>query len=149
MSLFTVTGAGQVIVGFSLSITVTCCVQVAVFPWMSVTVQVTVVVPKVNTDGPLFVTLRTPQLSPVTGAPSETPLAVHFPGSLFTVTAGAHVIVGFSVSITVTCCVQVAVFPWMSVTVHVTVVVPTGKTEGALLVTEATPELSDVVGVPN
>jgi len=41
------------------------------------------------------------------------------------------------------------VFPLPSVTVHVTVVVPTGKAAGALFVTDATEQLSDVEGVPN
>src|ERR1041385_2962467 len=36
----------------------------------------------------------------------------------------------------------------MSVTVHVTKFVPTGKTAGALLVTLATPQLSLAVGAP-
>ena len=36
----------------------------------------------------------------------------------------------------------------MSVTVQVTVVVPSGKAAGALLLTDATPQLSAVVGVP-
>ena len=44
---------------------------------------------------------------------------------------------------------QVAVLPERSVTVHVTVVAPTGKVAGALLVVEATPQLSDVVGEPS
>ena len=43
---------------------------------------------------------------------------------------------------------QVAVLPEVSVTVHVTVVVPLGNVAGALLVTVATPQLSEVVGVP-
>ena len=38
--------------------------------------------------------------------------------------------------------------PELSVTVHVTTVVPSGKAAGALFVTEATPQLSAVVGVP-
>ena len=42
-----------------------------------------------------------------------------------------------------------AVLPDPSVTVQVTVVLPSGKAEGALLVTEATEQLSEVVGVPN
>jgi hypothetical protein len=41
------------------------------------------------------------------------------------------------------------VFPLLSVTVQVTVVIPNGKADGALLLTEATPQLSAVVGVPN
>ena len=52
-------------------------------------------------------------------------------------------------STTVTTCVAVAVFPDPSVTVHVTVVDPNGYTDGALLVTLATEQLSAVVGVPN
>ena len=39
-------------------------------------------------------------------------------------------------------------FPDPSVTVQVTVVVPNGKVEGALLVTDATEQLSAVTGVP-
>jgi len=44
--------------------------------------------------------------------------------------------------------VPVAVLPLLSVAVHVIVVVPTGNESGALLVTLATPQLSDVPGVP-
>ena len=40
------------------------------------------------------------------------------------------------------------IFPEPSVTVQVTVVVPTGNTVGALFVTEATEQLSAVTGVP-
>ena len=57
-------------------------------------------------------------------------------------------IAGFSVSCTVTTCVAVALLPLLSVTVHVTVVAPNAKTEGALLVTLATAQLSAVTGVP-
>ena len=67
----------------------------AVFPLKSVTVQVTTVMPIGYTAGPLFVTEATPQLSAVTGAPNTTPLAVHKPGSVFTVTSAGQVIVGF------------------------------------------------------
>ena len=42
-----------------------------------------------------------------------------------------------------------AVLPDPSVTVQVTVVLPSGNAEGALLVTEATEQLSEVVGFPN
>jgi hypothetical protein len=44
-SALTFTVGGQVIVGFWVSVTVTICVQVAVRPLASVTVQVTVVEP--------------------------------------------------------------------------------------------------------
>jgi hypothetical protein len=50
--------------------------------------------------------------------------------------------------VTFTVCEQVAVLPLLSVTVQITVVVPTGKDAGALLLTVATAQLSDVVGVP-
>ena len=38
--------------------------------------------------------------------------------------------------------------PLLSVTVHIKVVSPSGNAEGALLVTDATPQLSAVTGVP-
>ncbi len=52
----------------------------------------------------------------------------HTPASVFTDTLAAHVIAGASTSVTVTSCVQLVVFPEPSVTVHVTVVVPSGYT---------------------
>ena len=67
----------------------------AVLPLLSVTVQVTTVIPIGYTAGPLLVTLATPQLSAVTGAPNTTPLAVHMPASVFTATSAGQVIVGF------------------------------------------------------
>jgi hypothetical protein len=51
-------------------------------------------------------------------------------------------------SLTVTTCVAVAALPEPSVTVQVTVVAPSGKAVGALLVTVATEQLSAVTGVP-
>src|SRR5437660_1142769 len=102
---------------------------------MSATVQVTVVVPTGKLAGASLVTVATPQLSPVTGVPSLTPLAAHLPASTLTVTAAGQVMVGFSASFTVTFWAQVAVLPEVSVTVHVTVVSPAGKVAGALLVT--------------
>jgi hypothetical protein len=143
-----VTFAGAVIVGFVLSITVTVCVAVAVLPEPSVTVQVTVVVPNGNVAGALFTTVATEQLSEVTGVPSAKPVTEHDAVALVVMFAGA-VIVGFVLSITVTVCVAVAVLPAASVTVQVTVVLPNGKANGALLTTLATVQLSAVTGVPN
>jgi hypothetical protein len=143
----TATAAGQLIVGFTLSVTVTFWVQVAVLPLLSVTVQVTVVTPIGKAAGALLVTLATPQLSLVTGVPKATPLAVQ-PELVATVTAAGQLIAGFSLSVTVTFWVQVVVLPLLSVTVHVMVVVPIGKAAGALLVTLATPQLSPDTGVP-
>jgi hypothetical protein len=49
---------------------------------------------------------------------------------------------------TVTVWVQVLVLPAASTTVQVTVVTPIGKVAGALLVTDATVQLSEATGVP-
>src|SRR5205085_2714433 len=137
MSLATsVRSAGQVIVGFSWSLTVTFCIADAVLPEVSVTVQVTVVVPCGKTAGASLTTLATPQLSAVAGVPRFTFAfaALHLPGSVGTSgrSAGA-VIVGGSLSCTVTFCVAVALLPEPSTTVHVTTVVPSGNGLGALL----------------
>ena len=74
----------------------------AVLPELSVTVQVTVVAPSANGSTASLVTLATPQLSAVVAEPSATPVAVHMPASLFTLTLAGAVIVGTSVSVTVT-----------------------------------------------
>jgi hypothetical protein len=93
--------AGQEIAGFSLSVTVTVWSQLAVFPALSVTAQVTVVVPAGNAAGALFVTEATPQLSAVTGVPRLTPVAVQ-PLFVVVLTATGQVIVGRILSVTVT-----------------------------------------------
>jgi hypothetical protein len=141
------TFVGAVIVGNSVSITVTVWLAVAKLPLPSTTVQITVVVPIGNVAGALFVTLATEQLSAVIGVPSTTPVAAH--GALAgTVMFNGAEIVGNVASFTTTICVAVAMFPEASVTVHVTVVVPNKNNAGALLVTVATWQLSDVIGVP-
>ena len=65
-------------------------------------------------------------MSLVTGLPKATFVAVHLPALALTTTAAGQLIVGFSVSLTVTLCVQLAVFPLVSVTVQLTVVTPFG-----------------------
>ena len=91
---------------------------------------------------PLFVTLATPQLSAAVGVPKLTPVAVH-PVLVVAVTLDGHVIVGFIDSVTVIVCEQVAVLPDPSVTVQMTVVVPTEYVvDGWSLVTLATLQLS-------
>ena len=55
--------------------------------------------------------------------------AEHCPGSVDLVMFCGHVMVGFSVSVTVTVKLQLAVLPEASVAVQLTVVVPTGKVE--------------------
>ena len=121
---------------------------VAVLPDPSVTVQVTVVLPNGKVAGASLVTEATEQLSEVVGVPNETPVAVQ-PELVLADTAAGAMMLGFTLSITVTTCVAVAVLPDPSVTVQVTVVLPSGNAEGALLDTEATEQLSEVVGVPN
>ena len=73
-----------------------------------------------------MLTPATPQLSFVAGI-GNTIVAPQIPVALFTLLL-AIVIVGNSLSITVMACLAVSVlFPCISVTVHVTIVVPTGK----------------------
>ena len=139
---------GAVIVGFTLSITVTSCVAVAILPDPSVAVHVTVVAPNGNASGALFDTEEIEQLSNVIGVPRTTPVAVHALFADTEIAVGA-MIDGLAMSTTVTTCVAVAVRPAPSVTVHVTVVFPKGNTLGALFATEATVQLSAVTGVPN
>ena len=55
--------------------------------------------------------------------------AEHWPGSVDLVMFEGHATVGFSVSLTVTVKLHVAVFPDASVAVQLTVVVPIGKVE--------------------
>ena len=144
---FVVMFAGAEMIGFTLSTTVTTCVAVDVFPDPSVTVQVTVVLPNGKATGALFDTDAMLQLSFVIGFPKTTPVAVQ---AVFveTVNAIGATIVGFVLSTTVTTWVAVAVRPAPSVTVQVTVVFPNGNTVGALFTTDATEQLSAVIGVP-
>src|SRR5215212_2225586 len=114
----------SVMTGAVTSITVTIWLAVAVWPLVSVTVQVTVVCPSGNEDGALLVAVGTPQCAPMTGLPSET-LAFgteQETGSALTVTFAGAVIVGGVLSTILSCCVTLAVFD-PSVTVEVTVYV--------------------------
>jgi hypothetical protein len=97
----------------------------------------------------LFTTDATPQLSPVVGLPNATPVAVQ-PALADTVRFPGQVIVGNCVSLTVTLCAHVAVFPQASCAVQVTVVTPLLNCAGALFHTETLPtQLALVVGVPS
>jgi len=91
----------------------------------------------------LFVTLATPQLSPVTGVPKLTFVAVQ-PALAETTTSAGQVMDGGCVSSTVTLNVQVLLFPLRSVAVLVTIVNPTGKSLplGGTLTTLVTVQLS-------
>jgi hypothetical protein len=122
-----VSGALQAITGSSLSTTVTSKLQLAVFPAASVTTNVFVVVPNGNSE-PLANPTVWLRVSPgqlsllmtlyVTAAPQ-------IPESLLTAMSDGQVIVGASVSLTVTVKLQLAVLPETSVAWQLTVVVPT------------------------
>ncbi len=132
--------AGQVIDGFSLSLTVIVKVQLSLLPAASVAVLVTVVVPfgNVEPDAGLETTVTPGQLSVAVTLKLTT--AEHFPRSFACVTFAGQVITGFSVSATVTVNEQVDVLPDASVAVLVTVVVPFGNVEpDAGLETTVTP----------
>jgi len=117
-----------------------------VLPLPSITVHVTVVLPNGKTEGASLVTATTAQLSVVTGAVKKGDIIEHVPGATLKLCGPEQLIVGLILSITVMTCVHVFVLPLPSVTVQVTVVLPNGKVVGALLVIEATLQLSDVVG---
>jgi hypothetical protein len=126
--------------------TVTVKLHVAVLPDASVAVQVTVVAPtgKHEPDGGVQTTTTPGQLSLAVGGGNMTikhagaPDAHTFWG-VTAVTLAGHVITGGWVSLTVTVNVQLAELPTASMTVQVTVVVPTGKND---------PEAGEQAGVP-
>jgi hypothetical protein len=124
--------AGQpAITGASASTTVTVNEHVAVFPDVSVAMQVTVVVPLAKTEPGAGVqtTDASAQLSLPVGIVHVT-TALHRPGSVFcTMLLGQPEIVGGTVSVTVTLNEHVETLPEVSVAVYVTAVVPTGKLE--------------------
>ena len=108
-SAITVKLAGQVIVGGCVSFTVTVNAQVALFPAVSMTEQVTVVVPTGNEepDGGLQVGVSAPsQLSVAVAVKLTT--AEQTPLSLLTVIGFGQVMTGASVSFTVTVNIQVS-----------------------------------------
>jgi hypothetical protein len=83
------------------------------------------VLPNGKAAGALFVTEATEQLSAVVGVPRATPVAVQAVLVVVVILAGAE-IVGFTLSVTVTVWLAVALFPAASVTVQITVVLPKG-----------------------
>src|SRR3990172_7037879 len=137
----------EAMTGSVVSTTVTLVVAVALFPEASVAVKVTVVVPSGKTAGALLTTVgAASQISvavgkgTVTGVPSRLVCSTRMGAGTFEIT-------GAVVSTTVTLVVAVAVFPEASVAVKVTVVVPSGKTAGALLTTVgAASQISVAVG---
>ena len=118
----------------------------AIFPEISVTVQVTVVLPTGKEAGASLLTISTIQLSEVVGAINVSEAASQTPRSAVTVVSLAQIIIGSISSITTISCVQLSILPLVSITVHVTVVVPIGNMAGASLVTEVTLQLSSKAG---
>ena len=124
--------------------TVTVKVQVAVFPDASVAVDVTVVVPfgNANPEAGLLTTVTLEQRSDALTVKFTT--AVHCPGSASRVMFAGHVIDGGVASTTVTVAEHWLETPGVSVTVNVTVVVPSGYGPGGdWLVVTAPPSGSD------
>ena len=129
--MLTTTLAGQAIVGISVSLTVTVKEQVAVLPEPSVTVKLFEVTPEGKLE-PLAKPVVCVKFAPAQLSLKLTEyvtIAAHWPGSLLTTTLAGQVIVGTSVSLTVTVKEQVAVLPEPSVTVKLFEVVPEGKLE--------------------
>src|SRR5205809_59802 len=93
--------AGQLIDGFSLSLTVTVKLQALVLPQASVAVQLMVVVSlgKVVPVGGLQACVAPPQLSVAVAVYVTT--AEHFPGSVFVVMLPGQVMTGLVMSVTV------------------------------------------------
>src|SRR5947208_7824853 len=98
-------------VGSCVSLTITVCGQVALLPWLSVTVQMTVLVPTGKSEGALLVTVTGPQLSATVGIPKATLVAPHRPGEATTLTSVGQEMVGGWVSLTTTVCGQVTRLP--------------------------------------
>ena len=129
----------RVITGAVVSVTVTICVAVPMFPAASVADHVTVVVPTGNEAGALLVGVSMPS---TTSTAVAIPRAIADNGPVAsTDTAGGAVTTGgvASTRFTVTSCVAVAVFPAASLALYVTVVTPTGKVGGASLTTLTAP----------
>src|ERR1043165_2793547 len=82
------------------------------------------------------------------GWPSTTPVAKQELVFTKTVTLDGQLITGGAMFRTMTRCRHPLVLPLMSLATQRTRLVPTGKLEGALLNTLASPQLSFAVGVP-
>src|SRR5256712_6192877 len=125
----------------------TICLALAVLPEPSVAVQVTIVLPSRKSAGALLVTDLIIPLSVTVALPSGTTLSVVEEASKTTSFGG--VICGGVVSIRFTICLALAVLPEPSVAVQVTVVLPSRKSAGALLVTDLIIPLSVTVALPS
>ena len=109
-------------------------------------IHVTVVSPSEKNSGALFDIDEIPTRSYVDGTSSSTELEFAFCAS--TVMLDGIINSGLVVSTTLTNCSALVVFPDVSVTVHVTVVSPSGKNSGALFDTISIDTESNVSGIP-
>src|SRR5881409_959808 len=138
---------GHVITGSSVSFTVTVKLQVALFPWPSLALQVTVVGPraKLLPLAGVQVTVAVPQLSVAVAA--KVTLLVQVPAEALTLMLAGQVTTGASASLTVTVKLHVALLPWPSSALQFTVVGPRAKLLPliGLQVTVAVPQLSVAV----
>ena len=112
--------SGTVSTGFVVSTIVIFCSAVEAFPFSSVAVQITVVVPTGKSAGALFVVV-TLKISLVVGEPKSTSVLTAV--ASIVISLGAT-IVGFVVSTIMTSCIAVDSFPFASFAVHLTGVVP-------------------------
>src|SRR5260370_27337063 len=108
----------------------------------------TVLVPTGKIAGALLVTVTTPQLSATGGVPRATLVAPHIAGEAKTVTRVGQEIVGGWLSVTITSCGQGAELPLASLTVQITVLVPTENMAGVLLDSMTGSHLSPTVRTP-
>jgi hypothetical protein len=124
----TIKSAGQRIVGFSVSVTVTVKVQLLWLPFASVAVLVTVVVPTGNVLplAGLLATFATLQLS--VALTVKVTLRLHWPASAASTTLGGQRMVGGVVSTTVTTWLRFVLFPHPSSAVQVRVMMLVGPT---------------------
>ncbi|KOP78207.1 hypothetical protein AN957_03155 [Cytobacillus solani] len=130
-SLNTVISSEQVITGGSESTIVTVKEHSAVLPALSVAVQITGVMPTLKKvpDAGEHETITPGQLSLAIGAGKLT-IAPHWPGAFDVIISLEQVMFGAWVSSTVTVNEQESTtIPEASVSVHVTIVAPTGKKE--------------------
>ena len=126
---------GDAITGKIVSETVIFCVILDEFPDSSVAIHVTVVSPSGKNSGALLVIDEIPTRSYVDGTSSSTELEFAFCAS--DVMFDGIINSGLVVSTILTNCSALVVFPDVSVTVHVTVVSPSGKNSGASFTSDA------------
>ena len=123
-----VISSGFISNGFVVSSIVTFCTAVVSFPFASVAVHFTSVVPIGKASGALFL-ISTGKMSVAVASPISTGV---FTAVASVVISSGFISNGFVVSSIVTFCTAVVSFPFASVAVHITSVVPIGKVSGAL-----------------